>query len=195
MLSQEKFEFIKKKYGHYASWAVWADFGDKPKDNMGYLSIFDIHTNPNLLEQLQPNVILCGLNISRGVIEFPLANFHDVRPEAMDFKIRFALKGSPFWGAYMTDIIKDFEQKISGKVISYLKNDKSFEKQNIKVFREEINDLGIDSPTIIAFGRDAYSILNRNFKKEFKIIKIPHYSHFISKENYRKEVKSILGYI
>jgi len=194
MISQPKFELIKKKYGHYASWAIWADVGDRPTDNMGDISVFDINTNKHLLQQLKPNFILCGLNISRGVIKFPLANFHDPRPEAKDFKIRFALKGSPFWGAYMTDIIKDFEQKVSGKVISYLKTDKPFEKQNIKVFREEINDLGIDNPTIIAFGRDAYSILIRNFKKEFKIIKIPHYSHFISKENYKKEVKSILGY-
>jgi hypothetical protein len=194
MIDRTRFEFINKKYGHYASWAIWADAGEKPKDNVGDLSIFDIKNNAGLLQQLNPNIILVGLNISRGIIEVPLANFHDARSEAMDFKIRYALSGSPFWGAYMTDIIKDFDQKASGKVMSYLRTDKSFEKENARLFREEINDLGIHSPTIIAFGRDAHTILTRNFTNEYKIFKIPHYSNYSSKEKYREEVSCVLQY-
>ena len=87
IFDQPHFEFIKKKYGYYSSWAIWADGGEKPKDNVGDLSIFDINTNAELLQQLNPNVILVGLNISRGNIKAPLANFHDARPQAMDFKI------------------------------------------------------------------------------------------------------------
>jgi hypothetical protein len=194
MVDQIKFEFIKKKYGHYASWAIWADGGEKPKDNMGDLSVFDVENNTGLLQQLNPNIILVGLNISRGVIQVPLANFHDARPQAMDFKIRFALSGSPFWGAYMTDVTKDFDQKESDKVMKYLSKNKPFEKENARLFREELNDLGIDKPTIIAFGGDAHTILTRNFKNEYKILKIPHYSNYGSKEKYREEVKSILQF-
>ena len=194
MLNQAKFDFLKNKYGHYASWAVWAEEGEKPKDNVGDLSALDININIDLLKCLKPNVILVGLNISRR-IEIPLANFHDSRPQAMDYKIRFALKDSPFWGAYMTDIIKDFEQKSSGKMMNYLKTDKQFEEDNVKIFREEIYDLGNDNPTIVAFGGDAHVILNRNFKNEFRIFKIPHYSNYTGKEKYREEVKSILGFI
>jgi hypothetical protein len=193
MFDQTKFEFIKKKYGHYASWAIWADEGEKPKDNVGNLSVFDIKNNVELLQQLSPNIILVGLNISRR-IEIPLANFHDARSQAMDFKIRYALRGSPFWGAYMTDIIKDFEQKTSGKVMTYLRTDKPFEEENVKVFREEINDLEIDNPTIIAFGRDAHSVLTSNFKNEYKIFKIPHYSNYSSRDKYREELKCILEF-
>jgi hypothetical protein len=188
MFDQIKFELIKKKYGHYASWAIWANEGEKPKDNVGNLSVFDIKNNVELFHQLNPNIILVGLNISRR-IEIPLANFHDARSQAMDFKIRYALRDSPLWGAYMTDIIKDFEQKASGKMMAYLRTDKPFEEENVKVFREEINDLGIDNPTIIAFGRDAYSVLTRNFKNECKIFEIPHYSNYSSRERYRKELK------
>ena len=193
MFDQSTFDFIKKKYGHYASWAIWADEGVKPKDNVADLSVFDINKNTGLLQQLNPNIILVGLNISRR-IEMPLANFHDARSQAMDFKIRYALWGSPFWGAYMTDMIKDFEQKASGKVMSYLRTDKSFEEENVTVFREEINDLGIDNPNIIAFGRDVHTVLNRNFKNEYEIFKIPHYSNYSSKEKYREEVKCILNF-
>ncbi|OGP74159.1 MAG: hypothetical protein A2Y80_07350 [Deltaproteobacteria bacterium RBG_13_58_19] len=193
MIDRAQFELIKMKYGHYASWAIWADEGEKPKDNVGNLSVFDIESNVGLLHQLNPGIILVGLNISRR-IEVPLANFHDARPQAMDYKIRYALKESPFWGAYMTDIIKDFEQKVSGKMMSYLRTDKPFEDKNVEIFREEMKDLRIDNPTIVAFGRDAYTILNRNFKNKFKIFKIPHYSNYTGKEKYREEVKSILGF-
>ena len=193
MIDQAKFELIKTKYGHYASWAIWAEEGEKPKDNIGDLSVFDIENNDRLLQQLNPNIILVGLNISRR-IEVPLRNFHDPRSQAMDYKIRYALKNSPFWGGYMTDIIKDFEQKASGKMMSYLRTDKQFEEDNVKIFREELNDLGIDNPTIVAFGRDAHMILNRNFKNEFKVFKVPHYSNYSGKEKYREEVKSILGF-
>ena len=134
MIDQTKFEFIKKKYGYYASWAIWTDVGEKPKDNVGDLRVFDIKHNTGLLQQLNPNIILVGLNISRGEMKVPLANFHDARSVSMDFKIRYALSGSPFWGAYITDIIKDFDQKVSGKVMSYLSKNKQFEKDNVDFF-------------------------------------------------------------
>ena len=194
MLSKSKFELVKKKYGYCASWAIWAEEGDKPKSNVGDLSIFDTKINKELLNQLNPNIIFVGLNISREVIKTPLANFHDATTKGMDFKIRYALKDSPYWGAYMTDIIKNFDQKESGKVMSYLRANKPFEEENVKIFREEINDLGSNNPTIIAFGGDAYSILTRNLINEFKILKIPHYSNYSSKEKYREEARSILNF-
>ena len=41
-MNETKFELIKKKkYGHYASWAIWAEVGDTPKSNMGDLNIFE----------------------------------------------------------------------------------------------------------------------------------------------------------
>ena len=42
----------------------------------------------------------------------------------------------------MTDIIKDFEEKISGKVKDYLSKNRDFEKQNVDIFLEESNDIG-----------------------------------------------------
>jgi len=42
MIDNTRFEFIKKKYGDYASWAIWAIESEKPKDNMGDLSIFNL---------------------------------------------------------------------------------------------------------------------------------------------------------
>ena len=123
----------------------------------------------------------------------PFANFHDSNPRGTDFKIRYALKDSPYWGAYMTDIIKNFVEKDSKNLMNYLKKNQSFEKENIKFFLKEIDDLEIENPLIVAFGNDTYNILFKNINN-LKILKIPHYAHQISKEKYRQQVKTVLNY-
>jgi hypothetical protein len=192
MITPDTFGEIKRQYCHYASWAVWAKEGDTPKSNIDDLSVLDVDRNPNLLESLHGDLIFLGLNISRP-IERPLGNFHDPRPSATDFKIRYALHSTPYWGAYMTDIIKDFEEKASGKMVKYIKKDPEFEKENIEVLRSEIGILGCDNPTIVAFGRDAEAIARRNLEKEFTICRIPHYANYTSKEKYREQILDILN--
>ncbi len=189
MISIEKFNFIKEKYQYWSSWAIWVEEGKTPKSNIGDLSVLDPSLNKDLLNQLNPNVILLGLNISRGDIQVPFANFHDARPEATDFKIRFAFKDTIYWGAYMTDIIKDYEEIISGKVRTFLRENREFEKENISTFRQELIDIGSINPTLIAFGNDTFDILNRNFKDEFTILKVPHYANYTGKEKYREQVR------
>lgn len=193
MISEKKFYFIKEKYQFYSSWAVWAEQGDKPKSNVGDLSVLDPKQNKNLLKTLNPNIILVALNISRGDIAEPFANFHDKSSRATDFKIRYAIKDTPIWGAYMTDIIKDFEELISGNVLSYLKKNREFEIENINFFRKELIEIGAKNPILIAFGNIVYEILNRYLENEFKIFKITHYAHQMSKEKYREEVQNILS--
>ena len=188
MVDHVHFERLKSKYGYWASWAIWAEEGDLPKNNVGSLDVFE---KPDCLRQLNPHVVFVGLNISRGSIRAPLANFHDIRPEATDFKIRYALKDSPWWGGYMTDIIKDFDEKSSGAVVRYLREHKSFEEENAEIFRGELDDLGTTDPLIIAFGRDAHSVLLRQFGDRYRIARIPHYAVFSSKESYRKELSRV----
>ena len=107
MITADVFNEARQRFGHFASWAIWADEGESPKSNIDDLSVLSPEQNPKLLELLHGNSILLGLNISRR-IERPFGNFHDPRPQATDFKIRYALKDTPFWGSYMTDVIKDF---------------------------------------------------------------------------------------
>jgi hypothetical protein len=134
-MNLKKFNFIKEKYGLLASWAVWTEAGDKAKSNMGDLSIFD---DPDVIDSLNENIIFVGLNVSRGSIKIPLSNFHDPNPRATDFKTRFALKNTPYWGGYMTDIVKNYSEIDSSKIPSYLRNNPQIESSNIKVFEEEI---------------------------------------------------------
>lgn len=187
-MDYKKFESIKQKYGYWASWGIWVDVGETPKSNVGDLSIFE---GDEFLGQLNPKFILVGLNISRADIEKPLANFHSSNSRAQDYKIRYAIKDTLLWGAYMTDVIKDFNEVNSGKLVTYLKKNKQFELDNIQVFNQEIEDLGVTNPILVALGDAAYDILARNITK-YKVLKIKHYSHYMSKEKYREEVITLL---
>ncbi|HLE07095.1 MAG TPA: hypothetical protein VI933_00560 [archaeon] len=187
-VTRKKFDFIKVKYGHFASWAVWAHEVETPKSNMGDLTVLDPEINKNLLSELNPNVIMVALNFSKNVKHEQWGNFHSNRPMATDYKTRYALRGSSLWGAYMTDIIKDYPEKESDKVIEFLKHNKAIEEKNVEFFRQELRDIGATDPLLVAFGNAVFDILKRYFKGEFKIIKIPHYAHFISKEKYREQV-------
>jgi hypothetical protein len=193
MITREKFNFIKEKYGLYASWAIWVHEDEKPKSNMGDLTVLDPEINKNLLSELNPNVVLVALNFSKGSIKEPFGNFHSNRGTATDYKTRYALRDSPYWGGYMTDIIKDYSEKESGKLVKYLKTKKSFEQGNAEFFRQEMKDIGAEKPTLVAFGNAVYDILKRNLP-EFKIVKIPHYAHHMSKEKYREKVKNAIRF-
>ena len=191
MISIEIFETIKQKYGDVASWAVWEDVGVKPKSNMGHLNIFDFQKNPALLEVLKNNVVMVGLNFSRPVLPTePFKNFHDLNPRANDFKIRYAFRETEFYGAYMTDVIKNLEMKDSHNVKTHLKRNANLIQENISMLREELSDLHANKPILLAFGVDAYNLLNKNLRKDeySRLIRLTHYSHQISKENYKKEV-------
>ena len=189
MVSREKFEEIKEKYGFWSSWALWADVEEAPKSNVGDLSIFE---GDEFLSRLNAEFVLVGLNIARADIEKPLANFHSSLSRAQDYKIRYAVKDTQLWGAYMTDVIKDFNEVDSGKLVTYLKKNKQFELDNIEVFRKEIQDLDAENPILVALGDATYDILVRNVA-EFKVLKMKHYSHYMSKEKYREEVLILLA--
>jgi len=192
MIDIRHLELIKQKHGGYASWAVWKDVAKKPKSNMGDMTIFDLDSNPALLEVLKTNFIMVGLNISRSFSE-PFRNFHDASATANDFKIRYAFQNTQYSGAYMTDIIKHFAMTDSNQVLEHLKAHPALKKQNVEIFREELRDLTSKAPTILAFGTLAYGILKENLRRgeEYsQLIKLTHYSYRISKENYRAKVLS-----
>jgi len=198
MIDIEKFNFIKEKYGHCASWAIWREQGNNPPlFNMGDLSVLDPQQNPNLLSQLKPDVVFVGLNISIDIgDQEPFSNFHPTGATARyakDYKTRFALKDTELWGGYMTDIIKDHVELQGQTVVNYLNANPEVEEKNIEIFRDELKDLGSENPTIIAFGNAAHNILTNNLNNEFNIFQVTHYSYQgLTKEDFRNEIKSLI---
>lgn len=90
----------------------------------------------------------------------------------------------------MTDIIKGVEMINSKDLLTHLKVHPALVGQNIEIFREELRDLNCTAPTILAFGAGAYNIVYDNLRSEeySQLIKLTHYSHYISKEKYREKV-------
>jgi hypothetical protein len=183
-LNIDTYNKIKEKYGNISSWAIWAEPLDiRSKVGMEDISFFE-NPSDKTLDLLNPNIILVGLNISEKILR-TFGNFHPDKTSAQDYKTRFALHGSMFWGAYMTDIIKSYEEKISGNLMKYLTKNKEFERENVKIFEKELLDIGSENTIIVAFGNDTYNILKRNLKDTYTIYKVPHYSAFIQLDSFR----------
>lgn len=190
MITEKLYNSIIKEYGKVASWAVWEKTEDKPKSNIANMEIFNLKKNMSLLETLRTDVIMVALNFAREVeMTEPFLNFHDSNPRGQDFKIRYAFEGTEYYGAYMTDIIKDFPMLKSKDVLSHLKKNPDMIYDQIAQFEDELKFIEANKPIILAFGKDTYNILNKylDSKNYSKLIGLTHYSHRISKENYRTD--------
>lgn len=192
-VNNTQYNTIYEKYKYVASWAVWKDKEcPNEKNNIGDVSMFHNPTD-ELLRQLKTNVVFVGLNISKP-LEIPFENFHSTSIHAHDYKMRYALKDTPLWGAYMTDVFKGFEQIDSSKVVSYFRKNRNELEYHIQELRNEISLLS-DTPILIAIGNAAYKVLNDAFNDEFVIYKIPHYSSNSSKEEIRECILDIISHI
>jgi HNH endonuclease/EVE domain len=193
MVDRKQFERIRGKHGEYASWAIWSD--PEPSQgstaNVGDMTLFEDQNIDSLLPRLKSNVVMVGLNFSRTIADpVPFKNFHDSSPWAKDFKIRYAFQGTEYCGAYMTDVIKLFPNINANDVLTHLRSNPKIIATNMIIFREELKDLQDAPPTILAFGKIAYNLLSKYVDScEYtRLVKLTHYSHYISKENYKSEV-------
>ena len=123
---------------------------DTPKSNTGDMSIFD---DENICNYLNNKYVFVGLNASNthGIQEqLPWKNFHDSCINQNDFKLRYALINTKFWGSYITDIIKEYLEVYSKKVKQYLKKHPEVLNKNIEIFKDELKILTEDTPILIA---------------------------------------------
>ena len=197
VISAKTFQRLKEEYGHLASWAIWIAPADTPKSNTGDLTIFQ-QTNVHTI--LNNQYVFVGLNVSSthgkaGINEkYYWSNFHSAYAYQNDYKLRYALTNTRFWGSYMTDIIKKYPEVASSKVKSFLQNNPQVVQRNIKEFKVEMRLLNAKTrPVLIAMGDLTYQILNKWVADDFKIVKIMHYANRIGKEAYRKHVLAVLG--
>lgn len=188
-ITRERFDAIKNAWGHVGSWAVWADAapGAGVKSGIGDLSVLDPDTNPALLHTVTGDVVMLGINGSDAHGTRTFGNFHDPSPRANHFKLRFAYRGTPYWGAYLTDAFKNLPAYGAKRTIDYVRTHPDVARQQLGRLREELCALGSDDPLLIAFGRDLHALLIEQWGAEYRIVGVPHYAHFLSKENYRAQ--------
>lgn len=197
-ITRQQFEKIRDELGAHTSWAVWSPVGEKPKSNVGDLSIFyDENKVSSILEKLNPNIILAGLNAASGdagelTDVKPFANFHSGYSRATDYKIRFATAGTALEGAFMTDVIKDHVETKSDIVNKSLKNNPEYERLKVEEFFREIKYVS-SSPTIFAFGGMAYNLIQKYNHDKFPVYKLYHYAAMQSPETFREETMKTLS--
>lgn len=192
-ISENNYLELKKKFGHLASWAIWKMPDGKPKSNTSDLTIFN---DEQILSKLNTNYVFVGLNAAANHGDYNEEKhdwhcFHSAYAFQNDYKLRYALADTRFWGSYITDIIKEHKETDSSKVVSYIKKNPEILAKNVELFEEELGLLG-GNPVLIALGTATYSFLNECFGEKYKIYKITHYAHQIGKEKYRDEVLNSL---
>jgi hypothetical protein len=194
-ISRERFDDLRTRWSSHSSWAVWQTVGtdEKPKAHVGDRTVLDPETNPELLNVLNPEVVMVGLNASsREGDGEAWANFHDGDSRANDFKIRFAFEGTPFWGAYMTDVFVNFPETDSRKVMAHVKANPDAVAEQLDRLARELQSLGTTDPLLIAFGGLANDLIRQTLGDKYRVIKVPHYAHRIGKEKYRAKVLEAL---
>ena len=179
---------LMKKYGDDASWAVWSSQTEKgkPKSNMGDMEW--ARDEKSLLPKLNPKFVLVGLNKSKRKknkrqndndendnVKTLWKNFHSGNSRGHSYKLRYALKGTKFWGAYMTDLLKGVKGTNSKKVMLKFRKNKTALAKQMKDFESEVSLLG-GKPVLVALGKDVFSFL-QPLKNKYKILPLTHYSY------------------
>ena len=193
MICESNYLELKKRFGHLASWAIWKMPDNKPKSNTSDLTIFN---DEEILSKLNTNYVFIGLNAAANHGDYNEEEhdwhcFHSAYFRQNDYKLRYALAGTKFWGSYITDIIKKHEETDSQKVVTYINKNPDILMENIKLFEEEMKLLG-ENLVLIAMGKATYDFLNKCLGKKYRIYQILHYSGRIGQEKYREEVLNAL---
>ncbi|MFN2926137.1 hypothetical protein ACKX2L_04315 [Lachnospiraceae bacterium YH-ros2228] len=196
MISKKQYELMKAEFGTVSSWAVWAPQIDTVKSGTGDISFFE---KDDIVDVLNPNYVFVGLNASSthvqktGVANIRVwGNFHSTDNRRQhDYKLRYALQETPYWGGYITDIIKYHAEVDSNKVSRFLREHPEVVRENIALFNREIEILGT-KPVLIALGDKVYEILTTYLRGQYTIVKVKHYSFRIGKEDYRREMLEVL---
>lgn len=174
--NNKTYNYLKKTYGSYASWAVWND------DNLGDISIIESN-----IEMLHSKYVLIALNKSIDIDLRYWKNFHG--GSSHDRKLSYACNHTKLRGSYMTDLFKDLPETVASNIDSKLESDEI--NKNVKLFMDEMKDVKISPSTkFIIFGNVAFEHYEKYFNKHFdnQSIKVRHYSDYSkTDDNWVKE--------
>lgn len=192
MIGKEAYEKMKSLYGDVGSWTIWGEkTTDKAKSGIGDMAWLD---RPDLLDTLDTGFVFVGLNWSRlpdSTKTGPWRNFHTGRSVGQYYKLRHALKGTRYWGSYITDFLKYYPEKDSHEAMKWARKSPGEIERNVKTFEDELSHLK-GNPALVALGDEAYQLLKENLGDKYRIVRVMHYAKYINPDVYRQKVLEVL---
>ena len=88
----------------------------------------------------------------------------------------------------MTDLIKNYKEKDSSKLMQFVNKNNDFLKENINILKQELVDLNVSNKLIITLGKDVHKLMQSDFSN-YNFLNVPHYANYMSKEKYREYFK------
>jgi len=185
-------------YGRLSSWAVWGDI--KPTKPFTYSSTLTFPIdNPELYNIVKADTVFVGMNpggkiginsikdyhrITNEPIENPYRNFH-VGGKHNDHLLAEALRDTPWWGAYMTDLFP-FPTSESSCLKSIVNDNPEQASSWIKEFNDEMVKLGRNELKLACLGTFVKEQVDKwlvnpktrlqNVSINYKVLYLPHYS-------------------
>src|SRR5262249_51696104 len=94
-----------------------------------------------------------------------------------------------------TDVVKHVEMVESSSLMRFLNTNPTVISRNVEKLLQELEDLQCVRPLILAFGTAAHGLVAANVPTNAysQLVKLTHYSHYMSKEDYKRAVLSELG--
>ena len=205
-ITQDQFITLRERYAHRSSWALWRvpENLDRLRSHEGIddLSIFDDDNIP--LNQLHPEYVFVGLNCANNVARrVPFSMFHSELPHAIDYKLRYVLHNTKFWGSYITDALHNMTGVSSRKIMRQFRDAcRQGQGQDLlDSFLQELEDveqiLG-RKPLLIAMGGRNNTLDVLKWAKDANLLngyEIEHITHYSSKnlsyDQYRQEIEEL----
>ena len=152
-------------FGKTSSWAIWGTPSNnnwKSKDGVADMCPL---SEENILHVANKKYVFVGLNpASHDIIPHevqPWEAFHssDMK-RAQDYKLRYALKGTEFWGSFMTDIYPDIIDTDANNAIK--KATESITNNSVDDLIKILEILG-ETPIVVAMVEKAFKIIQRGW--------------------------------
>jgi hypothetical protein len=150
-------------YEKCGSWAVWDENNEKSVDVI------------RKCERLHAKVVVVALNISKELEE----SWSNFRGGKHDRKLKELLNKSSAKGAYMTDLIKSYNEPDSFKVSKRIK-DSEFLEAHLDDFKDEMQTVGANKDTIfLLFGSQVRDVFEKHLRQDYpNYVSCIHYSSY-----------------
>ena len=191
-VSEDQFCKLREQCGDQSSWAVWNGADDRGRFKCP-LDILDPTINRDLISSLNNNYIFLGLNISKP-IEKPLANFHPMAWKHENNRLDLVLRGTKFWGSYMTDLVRQVVKANGADLQRRIRQDPKLLVDGIKALKADIEILRMDKPIIFALGAICHNQLtSKDLPSSWRIHRLTHYAARMGTNNYVARVQNELA--